>query len=162
MVLDVAGSNPVSHPSKPLRRGFFRFRRCERQPRTSLRESGMDWASRVPSGHGFPAMIQNPQSERRRESSDVRPRSRFLKLRCSGFPPPRGSRKSAQGQRPTGAPPWVPVVTESPALKGRPDVAGCSRSLVVIENMIARLSDSLPAEGREPERATPRTPLSEA
>ena len=36
---------------------------------------------------------------------------------------PTGNRKSAQGKRPTEAPPWVPVVTESQALKERHYVA---------------------------------------
>ena len=54
------------------------------------------------------------------EVDQLRPRSRFLKLRSFGFSPQRGSRKSAQGKRPTGAPPWVFTVTEFEALKGRP------------------------------------------
>ena len=59
----------------------------------------------------------NPKCKRGRNS---RPRLRVLKLRCFGFSPQRGSRKLAQGKRPTGAPPWVETVTGFEALKGRP------------------------------------------
>ena len=47
-------------------------------------------------------------------------RLRVLKLRSFRFSPLRGSPKLAQGQRPTGAPPWVVIVTGFEALKGRP------------------------------------------
>jgi len=43
----------------------------------------------------------------------------LLTLRFLDFQPQRGGRKSAQGKRPTGAAPWVSVVKETVALKGR-------------------------------------------
>ncbi len=49
-----------------------------------------------------------------------KPDARVLKSRFSGFQPQRGSPKSAQGKRPTEAPPWVPFIMELEALKGRP------------------------------------------
>ena len=67
-------------------------------------------------------MSTRPNPKRERGNATRVPRSRFLKLRCFGFPPQRGSPKSARGKRSTRAPPWVPNVTEFKALKGRPNV----------------------------------------
>ena len=85
----------------------------------SGREDTEATASTASLGEKLPE-YQSLKRERRKEVSTLLLRSRVLKFRCFRFSPQRGSRKSAQGQRPTGAPPWVPNVADFQALKGRP------------------------------------------